>query len=139
MMKPLFRATTQKQTHSRSGIAFIIEMLILLALVCGCFSVLIEMFAYAEQKGEDNYNRVEAVHLAADVAEAFAADPLSVPEVEVVNDLVAYTSVTDEPQSTGTLYTATISVYDVEDSSPEEGPTLYCELETARYVKAGER
>lgn len=138
-MKPLFRSATQKSTHSNSGIAFIIEMLILLVLVCGCFSVLIEMFGFAKQQGDNNYDRVEAVHLAADVAEAFAADPLAVPEVEVVGDLVVYTSIVDESQSTGTLYTATISVYDAETIDIEEGPALYCELETARYVKVGER
>ena len=138
-MKPLFRATTQRQTHSQSGIAFIIEMLILLVLVCGCFAVLVQLFSYSEQQGKNNFNRVEAVHLAADVAEAFGADPQAVPEVEVVGNLVAYTTIVDEPQATGTLYTATISVYSAEDSVVDEGPVLYCELETARYVRLGER
>lgn len=137
-MKPLFRTTTQRQTHSRSGIAFIIEMLILLVLVCGCFAVLVQLFAYSEQQGKNNYNRVEAVHLAADVAEAFGADPQSVPEVEVVGNLVVYTTIIDEPQATGTLYTATISVYNIDASSSDEASEPYCELETARYVRLGE-
>lgn len=138
-MKPLFRATTQRQAHSRSGIAFIIEMLVLLVLVCGCFAVLVQMFAYSEQQGKNNYNRVEAVHFAADVAEAFGADPLSVPEVEVIDNLVAYTTVINEPQARGTLYKATISVYSAESSSSAESSEPFCKLETARYVREGER
>ena len=49
-MKPLFRSPKDQQTHSRSGIAFIVEMLILLILVAGCLSVLIQAFAFAHQQ-----------------------------------------------------------------------------------------
>lgn len=138
-MKPLFRATEpQQQIHSRSGIAFIIEMLVLLALVAGCLSVLIEAFAYAHQQGEENNNTVKAVHLATNAAERFSADPNSVPEVEIVDDLAVYTTISSEPQVTGTLYKATIEVYGVDDRDARAGSHPFYGLETARYVKAGD-
>lgn len=136
-MKPLFRSTTQNQTHSRSGIAFIIEMLVLLVFVCGCFAILVQMFAYSQQLGERNYKQVQAIDFASDIAEAFSADPLSVPEVEILDDLVAYTTIAEEPQSTGTLYTADITVYSVDKQEAGE-LSFYYELETARYVRLGE-
>ena len=37
-MKPLFRSPKDQQTHSRSGIAFIVEMLILLILSFSSYS-----------------------------------------------------------------------------------------------------
>lgn len=137
-MKPLFRATEQRQIHGRSGIAFIIEMLVLLVLVAGCLSVLIEVFAYAHQQGEENDDMVQAIHLASNTAERFSADPTSVPEIEVFDDLAVYTSVSSKPQSTGTLYEATIKVYDVKDHEYRADMTSLYDLETARYVKAGD-
>ena len=92
-MKPLFRSPKDQQTHSRSGIAFIVEMLILLVLVAGCLSVLVQAFAFAHQQGEENSVTVKAVHLASNTAERFNADPHSVPEIEIVNDLAVYTTV----------------------------------------------
>ena len=85
-MKPLFRSPKDQQTHSRSGIAFIVEMLILLILVAGCLSVLIQAFAFAHQQGEENSATVKAVHLASSTAERFSADPNSIPEVEIISD-----------------------------------------------------
>ena len=70
-MKPLFRSPKDQQTHSRSGIAFIVEMLILLVLVAGCLSVLVQAFAFAHQQGEENSVTVKAVHLASNTAERF--------------------------------------------------------------------
>lgn len=138
MMKPLFRATEQQQTHSRSGIAFIIETLVLLVLVAGCLSVLIEMFAYAHQLGEENNNTVKAVHIASNTAERFSADPASVPEVQVVDDLAIYTTISSESQPAGTLYRATIEVYGIDDHVTRAGSSPFYSLETARYVKTGD-
>ena len=67
-MKPLFRSPKDQQTHSRSGIAFIVEMLILLVLVAGCLSVLVQAFAFAHQQGEENSVTVKAVHLASNTS-----------------------------------------------------------------------
>lgn len=137
-MRPLFRTTEQQQTHSRSGIAFIIEMLVLLLLVAACLSVLIEIFAYAHQQGEENRDTVRAVHLASNAAERFSADPGSVPEIEVVDDLVVYTTISSEPRSAGTLYRATIEVYDADDQTTRAQLHPVYGLETARYMKAGD-
>lgn len=137
-MKSFFRSTEQNQTHGGSNIAFIIEMLVLLVLVIGCLSILIESFAYAHQQGEKNDNTVRAVHLASNTAERFSADPLAVPWMEISGDLAVYTSIESEPHSSGTLYTATIEVYDVDDRDARAGSKPYYGLETARYVKAGD-
>ena len=82
-MKPLFRSPKDQQTHSRSGIAFIVEMLILLILVAGCLSVLIQAFAFAHQQGEENSATVKAVHLASSTAERFSADPVRFPKLRL--------------------------------------------------------
>ena len=103
-MKPLFRSPKDQPTHSRSGIAFIVEMLILLILVAGCLSVLIQAFAFAHQQGEENSATVKAVHLASSTAERFSADPNSIPEVEIISDFAVYTTVKSEQQTAGTLY-----------------------------------
>lgn len=137
-MKPLFRSPKDQQTHSRSGIAFIVEMLILLVLVAGCLSVLVQAFAFAHQQGEENSVTVKAVHLASNTAERFNADPHSVPEIEIVNDLAVYTTVQSEQKAAGTLYTAAIEVYRSGDQNAGAGSQPYYGLETARYVKAGE-
>ena len=108
-MKPLFRSPKDQQTHSRSGIAFIVEMLILLILVAGCLSVLIQAFAFAHQQGD-----------------------------EIISDFAVYTTVKSEQQTAGTLYTATIEVYRFDDRDAGAGSRPYYGLETARYVKAGE-
>ena len=129
-MKPLFRSPKDQQTHSRSGIAFIVEMLILLVLVAGCLSVLVQAFAFAHQQGEENSVTVKAVHLASNTAER--------PEIEIVNDLAVYTTVQSEQKAAGTLYTATIEVYRSGDQNAGAGSQPYYGLETARYVKAGE-
>lgn len=136
-MKTLFRSTEQNQTHSRSGIAFIIEMLVLLVLVAGCLALLIQMFAFAHHQGDENNDTVRAVHLASNTAERFAADPLSIPEVEVVDDLVVHSSVESQSRTTGVLYKATIEVYSASDRDAGLGSKPFYGLETARYVKAG--
>ena len=131
-MKPLFRSPKDQQTHSRSGIAFIVEMLILLVLVAGCLSVLVQAFAFAHQQGEENSVTVKAVHLASNTAERFNA------EIEIINDLAVYTTVQSEQKAAGTLYTATIEVFRSGDQNAGAGSQPYYGLETARYVKAGE-
>ena len=81
---------------------------------------------------------MKAVHLASNTAERFNADPHSVPEIEIVNDLAVYTTVQSEQKAAGTLYTATIEVYRSGDQNAGAGSQPYYGLETARYVKAGE-
>lgn len=137
-MKPLFRSPKTQQAHSRSGIAFIVEMLILLILVAGCLSVLIQAFAFAHQQSEENSATVKAVHLASSTAERFNVDPNSIPEVEIISDFAVYTTVKSEQQTAGTLYTATIEVFRFDDRDARAGSRPYYGLETARYVKAGE-
>lgn len=136
-MKPLFRSPHDQQTHSRSGIAFIVEMLILFVLVAACLTVLVEMFTAAHEQGEENSQTVNAVHLAANAAECFSADPTGVPSVEIVGDLEVKTTVTSEQQARGVLYHAQIGVYQVDEQGQASSDPCY-QVETARYVKAGD-
>jgi hypothetical protein len=96
------------------------------------------MFALAHHQGEENNNTVQAIHLASNTAERFSVDPTSVPEKEIADGLVVYTDVESKPQSTGTLYTATIEVYSAADRNAQMGSKPFYELETARYVRAGD-
>lgn len=137
-MKPLFRATKQKEAHSNSGVAFIIEMLVLLVFVASCLAILIQIFAFSHQKDVENANTVKAIHLASNTAELFSVHPTQVHDVEVVDNLIIYTQVSNEAQTTGTLYSATITVYEAENGSAKPNTAPYYELETAHYVKAGD-
>lgn len=137
-MKPLFRSRDPRQTHSRSNIAFIIEMLVLLVFVAGCLAVLIQMFSFAHHQGQENAKTVKAIHLASNAAECFSADPTAAPEREVFDDMVVFTTVKSESRSAGTLYIATIEVYSADDRDAQAGSRPFYGLETARYVKAGD-
>jgi Tfp pilus assembly protein PilV len=134
-MKQIFRPTSQQKPHAQSGIAFVIEMLIILFLVASCLAVLVNMFAYAHQKGVENSNTVTAIHLASNAAEEFAHNPAAVPSQQEVDGMYIYTTVTQDQQSTGVLYHATIEVYDAKGASQDGQP--YYTIETARYMKAG--
>lgn len=136
-MAVFFQERSQKQTHSRSGIAFIIEMLVLLVLISGCLAVLVESFALSHQLGIENSNTVQAVHLASDTAEDFSANPTAVPEVQMADDLIVITHITEQPEPRGTLYKATIQVFGAEQEMGHDLSEPYYQLETARYVRAG--
>lgn len=138
-MAVLFKDQSQERPHSRSGIAFIVEMLVLLVFISACLAVLVEAFAISHQAGIENSNTVRSVHLASDVAEDFAADPLAVPEVQMNDDLIVVTEVSQQDEPAGTLYHANIQVFVADgESSIDQTEPIY-ELETARYVKGGGR
>lgn len=138
-MAVLFKDTTQKQTHSNSGIAFIIEMLVLLVLIAGCLAVLVEAFAISHQRGIENSETVHSVELASSVAEDFASNPLAVPEVQIVDDLIVVTNISQQAEPAGTLYHANIQVFDAEGEQGSDQMEPIYALETARYVKGGGR
>lgn len=136
-MAVFFKDMTRNQGNSRSGMAFIVEMLVLLVFIAACLAVVVEAFAVAHQRGIENSNTVQAVHLASSTAEDFAAEPTAVPEVQIDDDLVVITQVSEQKEARGTLYFATIQVFGVDDQAGEPGVEPYYELETAHYVRAG--
>ncbi len=141
--RPLARV---KQTRSSafSGAAFVIEALILLVFLAACLALFMSMFGTANEIGVENTRQEQAITLAANEAELFAADPtgsFGAHEVSVATGLAGRTAtsaspeteiftvrcdVTPEAMAAGTLYRALITI-------TFEGETLYS-LQTAHYV-----
>lgn len=113
------------------GRAFLVEALILLALIIGSLAVVMNVYVKAHDEGADGMHLTSAIQLAQNAAEEFAADPSGTSNLQLEQDeLVANVQVESEQHAAGMLYYATIVV---QDSS---GETLYS-LDTARY-KAGD-
>lgn len=107
------------------GMAFILESLLLLLFVSASLAVLMSLFVQSQLLGEENVRRSEAIIVATNAAETFAADPTSLaPAFEQDGYQV---SCEVEPQDTeaGTLMVAKIAV-------SFEDAVLY-ELTTAGY------
>lgn len=139
------------------GTAFLIEALVLVAFLMAALAVVLSLFASARAEEARAARLSEAVTLAQNAAEAFAAtdEPVSRVRQEAgaqTGDLyVVAVDVAAEERATGTLYTATISVSaadtpegaDVAEGasgatnaeSAAGGEALYT-LDTARYVAA---
>lgn len=139
------------------GTAFLIEALVLVAFLMAALAVVLSLFASARTEEARAARLSEAVTLAQNAAEAFAAtdEPVSRVSQEAgaqTGDLYVVTvDVAAEERAAGTLYTATISVSAAETSegadvaegaagatnaeSAAGGEALYT-LDTARYVAA---
>ncbi|MEY8561599.1 hypothetical protein AALA21_00865 [Eggerthellaceae bacterium 3-80] len=139
------QARVQKTRYaSWSGAAFVVEALILLVFLAACLALFMSMFGSANEIGIANTRQEQALTLAANEAELFAADPTRVygaHDVSVATGLAGRTSTADSPETeiftvrcdvtpeamaAGTLYRALITVV-------FEGETLYS-LQTACYV-----
>lgn len=135
-MKAFF-SSASRENKEKLGTAFIVEMLVLLVVVVSCLSVFIDIFATSQQKSEENDATVQAIHLATNAAEQFSANPTSVVELETFDNLVVHTVIDRQPQQAGTLYKATITVYEVDQIDEGDYTDPCYRLETARYVQAG--
>ena len=76
-MSLMYRQRTNEKT-SWHGAALLTEALILLAFLVGCLAVFFNLLASASVMGKESTQLTEAVALASNVAEEFAADPTSV-------------------------------------------------------------
>lgn len=146
------------------GTAFLIEALVLVAFLMAALAVVLSLFASARAEEARAARLSEAVTLAQNAAEAFAATDEPVSRVcreagAQTGDLyVVAVDVAAEERATGTLYTATISVTTADTSEESDtgaagagdakgaagatnaesaagGEALYT-LDTARYVAA---
>lgn len=137
------------------GTAFLIEALVLVAFLMAALAVVLSLFASARAEEARAARLSEAVTLAQNAAEAFAATDKPVSRVRQeagtqTGDLyVVAVDVAAEEHAAGTLYTATISVAAADTSggagaaegasgatnaeSASGGEALYT-LDTARYV-----
>ncbi len=118
-----------------SGTAFMVEALVLLAVLVACMAVFTQLFTHALSTANNSERLSGAVTVAQSAAEEFSANPAAVYAGQPVGEGVAANGadgfdvtcdVTSAQQSTGTMYTAHISVTD-------EGGQVY-ELDTTRYV-----
>lgn len=117
----------------KRGIAFIVEALILLFFLALSIAVFVQLLGGATLRGQKAVELEDAVQIAEDAAEQFAANPTSLPSEDRKGVYNVNIEVTPQASSTGILYTATISV-----SKDGYKEPIY-ELESARYVDSTRR
>lgn len=116
-------------TRGKRGMAFIVEALVLLFFLVLAVTVFVQLLGGAVVRGQQATDLENAVQIAQDAAETFAADPQSFqPEDHGAYAVDANVERTATPA--GALYRATIKV----SKNGEEG-AIY-ELSTARYVES---
>lgn len=115
--------------RGKRGMAFIVEALVLLFFLVLAVTVFVQLLGGAVVRSQQATDLENAVQIAQDAAEAFAADPQSFqPEDQGI--YVVDADIERTATSAGTLYRATIKV----GKNGEEG-SVY-ELSTARYVES---
>lgn len=128
---------SRREASDRSvwpGAAFVMEALILLLFLATCLAVFMRLFADSNETGVENLRMEEAIVLATNEAERFAAnpegaaaDPGAVGGVAAAEGTLSVScNVTPEATAAGTLYRAEIVVSD--------GDGEVYRLVTARYV-----
>lgn len=118
--------TASRLRGAHRGTAFLVEALVVLALLMASLSVFVRLFTSAQLVGLNATQASQAVLLATNKAEEFAADPTGVEKTTSQDGFTTTCEVTETRRTAGTLYDATITVSD-------ERGELY-ELHTARYV-----
>ena len=121
------------QTTRRSGAAFIVEALILLAFLAAASAIFVQLFAAAVGQSAESAELSNAVAIASNTAERFAADPSSVGESETVDDFIVTCTTSVEKRAGGDLRLATISVYRAEDGIVGDVDDPVYTISTARY------
>lgn len=116
-----------EDVQGKRGLAFVVEALILLAFLAGSIAVFMQLFGSASLRGTDAVELDDAVMLATNVAEHFAADPGAIPAEFQEGPYAVRCDVAREPQPAGSMYTLHVVV------SNDQGDELYA-LESARYV-----
>lgn len=128
-------AAKPEKRSNWSGTAFMVEALVLLAVLVSCMAVFTQLFTHALSTAHNSERLSGAVTVAQSAAEEFSADPVAVSAGQEVGEGVAANgadgftvtcNVTSERQNAGTVYAAHISVAD------EDGQVY--ELDATRYV-----
>ena len=127
------RRQTGSLSGSLSGLAMVVEAIVLVLFLAGSLAVLTQLFAAASMRSREGERLAQAISAATTCAERFAADPAGTSGTSTDDGLVVDCEVTPEQTDAGTLYHATITVF----SDATEAP-LYV-LETARYESEGVR
>ena len=126
--------TWSKRSHSKRGstswtsVAFIVESMLLLVFLIGSLAVLTQVFSTSLNRSVESRTLDAATIAAGSIAEHFIANPEDVQEETLLGDLRIECDTTEERHVGGTLYKATITVYDVTLDK-----AIYT-LDTSRYV-----
>lgn len=96
---------------SWTGVAFIVEAMLLLLFLVASLALFTSLFASAVQRGAESRDLTTAVAVATDTAERFAADPSSIPERMEKSGMMVVCEVDDEERGAGVLHNAVITVY----------------------------
>lgn len=115
------------QQPSWSGMAVLIEAMVLMMVLVGSLAIIMQLFATATIRAREGQQLAEAVAYATSAAESFASDPTAAEGTSVQNGLIVQCQVTDQKTTAGTLYHATITVLDESTAEP-----VY-ELVTSQY------
>ena len=115
---------------NRRGTGFLVEALLVLALLMACLAVFVRLFSAAQLEGLHANHISEAVIVATNCAEEFCADPTGVDGSSSRDGFDVTCEVTPTRRDGGTYYEAHIVV-----SANDE--KLY-ELDTSRYVSGGD-
>ena len=126
MMSSKGSSRTGQRTAWASA-AFIVESMLLLVFLVGSLAVLTQLFALSLNRSVESRTLDAATIAATSIAEHFAADPNDVQESTQLGDLIVKCDVAPESRKAGTLYRATISVFDT-----GSGEKVY-ELSTSRF------
>jgi Tfp pilus assembly protein PilV len=117
---------------SWTGMAFLVESMLLLVFLIGALALFASLFAFSVQRGDESRELTAAVAMASDTAERFCADPTSVPQSFVKDGLTVTCEVANDKRAGGMYRRALITVYDT------AGQQVYS-LDTAVYESGASR
>lgn len=102
-----------------TGTAFLVEALVLLAFLVAMLALFMALFAGAAERGRQADQLTQAVSLAQNAAERFAADPADAAPLYAQSGLVAQVKAQSEEQAGGTLWHAVITVREAAENSAD--------------------
>ena len=133
----LHRRRTSHVKSSWHGKAFLVEALVLLAFLVMSLAVLITLFVNARLESAGGERLAQAVHLAQNAAEEFAANPTDAEALAIEQDGLAVSAqLSYEPHESGTLVRAVISVAE-QGGEAEAAGTAAGEAEAAGEAATG--
>lgn len=106
------RRTHWVSTRSWHGTAFVIEALLLLLFLAASLAIVMQLFGTSYTQGVQNQKAAEAIQVATNVAEEFAAQPARKSFSQTEGDYAVSCVVVPKEYDGGTLYEATITVYE---------------------------
>ena len=97
-----------------AGAAFLVEAMLLLLFLMASIAIFTQLFAATAERSNESRNLTDAVAVATSTAERFAANPADAACDETRDGLRIICEVSPSKRGGGTIYYATISVYDAD-------------------------